>query len=335
LKPTIYDVAKKANVSIATVSKVINQTGSIGEKTRAKIFKVMEEMNYQPSVVASALTGKNTFTIGLLIPDLANPFFAEVSRSIEDRGHELGFSLVICSTDNDPEKEAQYISVLQKKRVDGIILATGIQNDGTLKELIKRNVSIALIARDMPSLTVNTVLVDDFMGGYLAAKHLVSFGHRKIAVIAEDLEVMSSSERVRGYRCSLEEAGIEVDDNLICISDFTVEGGKLLTGKLLDSLIPPTAIFACNDLLAIGAIQAARERGLLLPEDLSVVGFDNTVLAKIVDPPLTTVAQPVHDMGRQVVDLLVQEIRRHSKEKQRIVLQPELIVRRSTKEIHN
>lgn len=332
MKPTIYDVAKEAGVSIATVSKVINQTGRIGEKTRKKVHKVMEELNYQPSVVASALTGKNTYTIGLLVPDLANPFFAEVARSVEDRGRELGYSLVMCSTDHDPDKEIQYLTVLRQKQVDGIILGTGFRHNGELKGLIEQQIPVALIAREEPELAVDTVLVDDFNGGYMATSHLVGLGHRRIAVIAEDLNVASSRERVRGYRRALDERGIHYNEQLVLISDFTVADGKRLTGQLLDSEDPPTAVYACNDLLAIGAMQAATERGLHIPNDLSIVGFDDTLLATITNPALTTVAQPIHEMGRQVMDLLIQEVEKKKSVKQRVVLLPELKVRQSTGE---
>jgi len=284
LKVTIYDVAKVAKVSIATVSKVINQTGSISEKTRNRVLKVMEDLNYKPSVVASALTGKRTNTVGLLIPDLANPFFAEIARSVEDRGHEAGFNLMICSTDNDPDKESEYISLMRRKSVDGIILASGLISDTAVKQLIDHQIPVAVIARDLPVLAVNAVLVDDFAGGYMAASHLLSLGHRRIGVVAEDLRLLSSQERVRGYRHALEEAGVAIDDGLVRVSDFTIEGGRRAALELLQLPDRPTALFACNDLLAIGAMRAAKELGLAIPEDLSVVGFDNTILAEIVRP---------------------------------------------------
>jgi len=331
MKPTIYDVAREAGVSIATVSKVINGTGRISDATRKRVLEVMKKLDYQPSVVASALTGKSTYTIGLLIPDLANPFFAEIARSVEDRCHEHGFNLVICSTDNNPEKEAQYISLLKQKRVDGIIVATGINDEALLKNLVKQKIPLALIARDMPALAVDTVLVDDFLGGYLATNHLTGLGHKRIAIIVENLNLMSSKERIRGYRYALEEAKLPYDEDLVLVSDFTVEGGKHCAKQVLQREQPPTAIFACNDLLAIGVMQAAYELGLRIPQDLSVVGFDNTILATIVDPQLTTVAQPIQDMGRQVVDLLIQEIKGEKTVRQRVVLLPELVVRGSAK----
>ncbi|MFM1653660.1 LacI family DNA-binding transcriptional regulator [Brevibacillus sp. B_LB10_24] len=328
MKPTIYDVAKAAGVSIATVSKVINNTGRISEKTRKLVLNIMKEMNYQPSVVASALTGKSTYTIGLMIPDLANPFFSGLARSIEDHAHVLGYNIVICSTDYEPDKEAKYISLLLQKSVDGIILASGFENIDAVKELIKQKVPLAILAREIPSLEVDTVAIDDCLGGYQAASHLIGLGHKKIAIIARDL--WSNRERMRGYRLALDEAGISYGKEVEYVRESNVESGKQLAEKLLRSEDPPTAIFACNDLLAVGAIQAARERGMSVPADLSIVGFDNTVWASAIDPPLTTVAQPIRDMGTQVMNLLVQEINGQKKYKQRIMLLPELVVRGST-----
>ncbi|MDF2684092.1 MAG: LacI family transcriptional regulator [Brevibacillus sp.] len=328
MKPTIYDVAKKAGVSIATVSKVINNTGRISEKTRKKILALMEEMEYQPSVVASALTGKSTYTIGLLIPDLANPFFSEIARSIEDRGHSLGYNIVICSTDYDPEKEAKYTSLLKQKSVDGIILASGFENHKSAKELIHQNFPIAVVAREIPSLEVDTVSIDNFLGGYQAASHLIELGHKRIAIIARD--VWSNRERIRGYKQALDEANLEFDPQMEFVKDSAVESGKELAGKLLDSSTTPTAIFACNDSLAIGVIQAARQRGLSVPKNLSVVGFDDTIWAKISDPPLTTIAQPIREMGYGVMDLLIQEIKGQKHMKQRLILLPKLVERETT-----
>jgi LacI family transcriptional regulator len=328
MKPTIYDVARAAGVSIATVSKVINNTGRISDKTRKKVHKVMEELRYQPSIVASALTGKRMNTIGLLIKDLANPFFAEVARAVEDRGQELGFSVVMCSTDNDSDKEAGYIALLKQKKVDGIIVAAGFRNETMLRELIRENFPVALISQEIPELAIDSVSVDDYQGGYQVTDHLISLGHRHIAMIAEDGR--SSFGRIRGYRQALEDAGIPFDELRLIRCEASVEEGYRNGGYFLDSLKPLTAIFASNDLLAVGVMKAARERGIRIPDDLSVVGFDNTILAAFVDPPLTSVAQPIQDMGRQVVDCLVQRIEGEHKLKQRVVLLPELVIRKST-----
>ncbi|USG67808.1 LacI family transcriptional regulator [Brevibacillus ruminantium] len=329
MKPTIYDVAKKARVSIATVSKVINNTGRISEKTKNKVWKVIGSLNYQQNVIATALTGKHTYTIGLLIPDLSNLFFAELARSIEDRGNELGYNLVICSTDYNPDKEAKYIELLKRKNVDGFILASGFENTLEVEKLIAEKYPVAIVARDVPAFNVNAVCIDDFQGGYDAASCLIELGHQKIAIIARD--VWSNRERIRGFRKALEDHG---GIREYTFSQFTLESnvpwGKKIALDYLNSPDPPTAFFACNDLLAIGAIEAIREKKLRVPEDVSVVGFDNTVIATIIDPQLTTIAQPIQNMGREVMDLIVTEIKGEKQYKSRIVLNTKRIVRDST-----
>lgn len=328
-KTTIYDVAKEAGVSIATVSKVLNNSGRISDRTRKKVLKTIEKLNYQPNIMALALAGKQTNSIGLLIPDLANPFFAELARSIEDRGHELSCSLVICSTDYDPEKELKYVKLLKRKNVDGIILASGFEKREIIEELINEQFPIAVVARDIPfSTIINTVSNDDYHGGYMATKHLIDLGHKKIAIIARD--VWTNRERLKGYKKALKEKNIRYEYNFEFVKESTVEWGKYIASKYFKASDPPTAIFACNDLLAAGAIQAIREEGLNVPEDVSVVGFDNTTIATILNPPLTTVAQPIKSMGKLVVDLLYNEIKKKVNVKSRLTLVPKLIVRNST-----
>lgn len=326
-KPTIYDVAKRAGVSIATVSKVINNQ-KVGKKSKEKVLKVMKELNYKPSILASALTGKRTSTIGFLLPDLANPFVAEMARRVEDRAHERGFNLVICSTDFDPDKEACYVSLLKQKSVDGFILAGGFKNVEVITELLEEQIPVILLTESYPSLSISSVKVDDFIGGYEVASHLLSLGHERMAIIAEDAN--SSRERIRGFKQALHDQGLDIDEDMIVVSDSSLENAEHLAGELLDASDPPTAIFACNDLLAISTILAAREKELRIPDDLSIVGFDNTLLSRSTDPPLTTVEQPIQDMCSQVVDLLIEEIEGKSKAKQRIVMLPQLVIRKST-----
>ncbi len=328
MKVTIYDVAKEAKVSIATVSKVLNQTGRISDKTKRKVLKVIEELDYRPNMMASALMGKQTKTIGLLIPDLANPFFSELARSIEDRGQELGYNLVMCSTDYKMEKENKYLTLLKQKNVDGFILASGFENLDKVEELIKQDIPVAIVARDFPMFPVNAVALDDFMGGYQAASYLINLGHKKIGVIARN--VWSNRERLRGFKQALKENKLEFSTDFEFIEGSSVEEGKSMAHKYLSGSNVPSAIFACNDLLAAGAIQAAKENGLNVPEQLSVIGFDNTIIARIVEPPLTTIAQPIQNMGEQVMDLIVSLIEGDQKEKIRLTLLPTIVERGST-----
>ncbi|MDQ0856582.1 LacI family DNA-binding transcriptional regulator [Bacillus sp. V2I10] len=328
MKLTIYDVAEKAGVSISTVSKVLNNTGSLAAKTRKKVKETMQELNYQPSVAASVK--KRIQMIGLLIPNIANPFMAEVARSIENHLKRHGYSLMVYSTDNDLKNEVEYISILKQKYTDGIIVATGLKKEKVIKDLIKTDLPIALLSRDVPSLAIDTVLVDDYLGGYEATNYLISLGHKKIAMITEDTTFSNLRARVQGYKKALEGAGLNYDESLVLTNNTSLDEGKKSTLTLLKKSSPPTAVFASTEFLAIGALQGAHELNVKVPDELSIVGFDDTVLSAICEPPLTTIAQPIEEMGKKVVELLIEEIAKKKESKQRVVLSPKLIVRNST-----
>lgn len=335
MKATIYDIAKEAGVSIATVSNVMNGKGRISKKRREEILGIMERLQYKPSVIASALMGKRTFTLGLLIPDVANPFFAEIARAVEDEAHQAGYSLIICSTDNKDEKVERYLKLLEQKSVDGIMIGTGIENIGLLRTLQQKSVPIVMIAREAESLSAPTVVTDDFLGGTLAARHLAELGHYRVAVLTESLKVSSSRERIRGFAFARFEAGMALNEESIVTCDPSIVDAKRGAMQLLRQNERPTAIFCSNDLLAVGALQAAKEEGLQVPNELSVIGFDNTILSGVTDPPLTTVAQPMEQMARLAFSLLMDNPESKSDlTAQRIVLRPELIVRKSTASVH-
>ncbi|MGM0876071.1 MAG: LacI family DNA-binding transcriptional regulator [Bacillota bacterium] len=328
MKPTIYDIAREAGVSATTVSKVINNKGRISEKTKAKIMKIMEDLHYQPNVLASAMKGKNTFTIGIIIPDMNNPIYSEYLKLFEAYGRELGFSILICSTNNDPEKEEKQVTLFRQKQVDGFIIASKFKNIEVLKELINENIPLVLFALERPELSIDCVTIDDYLGGYKVTEYLLSLGHRQIGVITED--AICSIERVRGYKHALSNVGVEYNENLIYLSNTTIEGAIEQAGKLLDRQNRPTAIFGCNDVLAVGSIMAAKQRGIKIPNELSVIGFDNTFMCKIVEPQLSSVAAPLVEMGRQAMDLLIQKIEKANKVKQRIKMLPDLVIRETT-----
>lgn len=327
MKTTIYDVATKVGVSIATISKVINNKGRISESTKLKVLEAIEELNFHPNMMASAMKGKPTSTIGLLIPDLANPFFADLSRRIEDRGHELGYNLVICSTDYDPEKEKEYIRLMRTKSVDGIICASGFEDSSSIVELVAENFPVGVIARDYENLEINTVTTDDYMGGHKATSYLISLGHKDIGIITRD--VQSNRARLRGYLKALEENGLKPRADFKFTSFTTLENGRSIAHEYLESSKPPTAIFACNDLLAVGAMQAVLERGLRIPEDISIIGYDDSFIATIANPALTTIAQPTQAIGMKIIDLIDAQIKAVQQEKVRIILTPKLIIRKT------
>lgn len=331
MKPTIYDIAREAGVSIATVSKVLNNSGRISDKTREKVGRIMKELNYQPSLVASALTSRRTGTIGLMIPDIANPFFAETARAIEDYAQDQGSDLIVCSTDRSDEKAARYISLLQRKRVDGLIIASHTGNPDLIRRLLSDQVPVVLFSADIRALECSSVTVDDYKGGYQATEYLLSLGHRRIGIISDNLP--GSKLRVEGFQDALKAAGVECDDPAhIMHTSATLENGRKAAAAMLgqERGQRPTAIFACNDLLAIGVMKEARSRGLSIPSDLSVVGFDNTMLADICHPTLTSIAQPLREMTEQAMLLLNESMDNPDNLRRKIMLMPELVIRHST-----
>ncbi|EXX90709.1 transcriptional regulator [Paenibacillus darwinianus] len=272
---------------------------------------------------------ESAYTLGLIMPDLTNPFFAEMARYIEERAYEEGFGTIVCSTDNLPERTERSIAMLQHNRVDGVIFATGLVNGEIIAELMA-TVPVVLLSRDIPTLAIDSVLVDDFLGGRLAVHHLLAKGHRRIAVVAEEKSVTSSTERIRGYRAALEEASMPFRPELVVrIDGYRAEQAAVDVGALLDAHPGITAVFACNDQLAAATIQAANERRIAVPAALSVMGFDNTSRATAVYPPLTTIAQPMREMGRMAVDLLLNKMKEPSSARRKIVMLPELIERSS------
>src|SRR5690625_3187029 len=224
MKVTIYDVAEKAGVSIATVSKAINNTGSIRESTRKRILNVIEEMNYRPSITASALSGKGTKTFGLLVPDISNPFFSAIARRIEDCAYEEGMSVIICSTDDNPHKEKKYLDTLYRKGVDAFIVASDFHNEKLLKTFLNSEIPIVMLAYDGHKIDASRVSVDDFKGGYIAASHLLEKGHKNIGIIIENTE--SSKLRLYGYQEAFKDFGISTSDDYLIKTSASIENGR-------------------------------------------------------------------------------------------------------------
>ena len=330
---TIREVAESAGVSYATVSHVINNTRLVSQETRERVLAAMDALNYRPNALARSLRQGKTNTLGLVLPDSANPFFAEISRSIEDEAFKKGYSVFLCNTELDIQRELFYVDVLSKKQVDGIIfVAAGDQAD-SLDFLRSRNMPVVLIDRDLPNVEVDAVLSDNQLGGFLATRHLLSLGHTRIACIAGPSSITPSAERIIGYRRALEEAGLSYDESLILRGDYHAQSGMEITHSILQMEPRPTAIFALNDLMALGALRAAAEAGCSVPQDLAVVGYDDLEIAHFTNPPLTTIAQPKREIGAQAVHLLVDRMSHRNRPPTRLVLAPELIIRRSTQKI--
>ncbi len=324
------EVAERAGVSVTTVSHVINNTRTVSPDTRRRVEEVMQTLGYQPNVLARSLRRGVTHTIGIILPDSANPYFAEVVRGIEDTSFAQGYSVILCNSDNDLEKEHHYTNVLVEKQVDGIIfVAAGLSADN-IHKLQARRVPLVLVDRHVPDVQVDEVLADNQHGGWLATRHLIDLNHRSIACIAGPAGLRSSSERVEGYRLALESAGILFDPKWVVEGDFQYQSGCSAAKKLFHHQPSPTAIFACNDLMAIGAFRFAHEKNLRVPEQLSIVGFDDVHLASYTNPPLTTIRQSKREMGAQAAKLLLERIAQQDLEPHQEILDTELVIRGST-----
>jgi len=328
---TIKDVARLAGVSITTVSHVINETRFVSDELRGRVLAAMEELNYHPNVLARSLRSGETKTIGLVVPDNSNPFFAEVARIIEDIGFERGYSVILCNSDNNLDKEAAYINVLSTKQVDGVIFIAAGSKHEHLHELTTQGIPVVVADRDIPQALADVVLVNNEQGGYDATRYLISLGHRRIACITGPSDIPPSADRVRGYRRTLKESGILVEEELIVPGDFRYQGGEAAMAQLLRLDKPPSAVLACNDVMAIGALRAIRSAGLQVPSDISIIGFDDIAIASAVSPALTTVAQPIVELATLATQLLMSRIRNDQEDKprQRIVLGTKLVVRDS------
>jgi LacI family transcriptional regulator len=303
---TIYDVAKAAGVSIATVSHVLNDTRFVTDETRSKVLTAIQQLNYRPNSLARAMVRQETRTLGLIVPDNANPFFAELARGIEDHGYAAGYSVLLCNSDRNAAKELAYLEMLISKRVDGVIYMTSDNAKERLRPLQQQEIPVVTFDRQYDD--TDTILLDNFQGGYDATKHLTDLGHSRIACISGPDFGTRSNDRVMGYQAALTDAGLQSDPALIMTSDWTFQSGHSQAQVLLDMPDRPTAIFACNDTLAIGVIAAVLERGLAVPNDVSVVGYDNITLSGFSVPPLTTMATPILSIGQRLCQLLFDRI---------------------------
>lgn len=327
---TIKDVAREAGVSVGTASQALRGSPSVRDTTRRRVLQVAKRLRYQPSALARGLVTRRTHTVGLLISDIANPFFIRAVRAIEDVAQENGYNVILCNTDEDPVKEAQYLRVLMEKRVDGIVLATTAEALSIIRDIRRRQIPLVLFDRDLPGVAADTVTVDGEMGGRLATEYLLSLGHRRIAIIHGPLVRSTGRERLQGYLRALKAAGVKPVHDYICEGNFKQDSGRDHTRHLLDLAPPPTALFCTNNLMTVGALQAVHERGIRISSDLSLVGYDDMEWWTLTHPPLTTVGQPVYDLGREAMRLLLRQIGADRRGRpQRMVLKPELIIRNS------
>ena len=299
---TMKQVAERAGVSVSSVSHVLNDTRFVSAEARARIESAMLELRYVPSAVARSLKHNVTRTLGIMSPNNTNPYFAEVIRSIEDCCFAADYNVVLCNSDDDPYKQSVYLRVLMEKRVDGLIVISSGDSDDLPTLLSHLAVPLVLVDREWESGDCDIVASDHQLGGFLATRHLLDLGHRNIACISGPQHLSPSRQRAAGWRQAL--ARVSDASGELMLGDFTSQGGHDAMCRLLATPKRPSAIFACNDLMAIGALCAVHEYGLRVPQDLSLIGLDDIELSAFMCPPLTTVAQPKQRIGELAVELL-------------------------------
>lgn len=327
--PTIREVAEQAQVSVATVSHVINRTRFVDPETQERVHQAIKTLGYRPNLLARSLRRRETHTIGLLVPDNANPFFAEFARVVEDAGFAQGYSVILCNSDRSETKEETYVDVLLAKQVDGLIVISSTDRVDLLQRVIDVGVPLVVFDRNLADLSVSQVLVANEEGGYLAGKYLVGLGHRRFACIGGPSDANPSWGRVLGFTRALREAGITLPPEAIVPGDFRYAGGEAGMHTLFDRALDFTALFAANDLMAIGAMITLQRAGLRVPADVSVIGFDNILQGANMIPALTTIEQPVNELGQATVRLLLDQILKRTTEPQSLTIPTRLIERES------
>lgn len=327
----IVDIAREAGCSINTVSRALNDMPGVSAGAKARVLAAAERLHYTPSRVARSLLASSTKTLGLVVTDCTNPFYARAIRAVEDFAFARDYSVILCNSGEDYQREMRAIRMLLESRVDGILI-TPVQGPYEhIAELLDRRIPFVLVGRRFEMLDTPYVTSDNVGGARTAVSHLLSLGHRVVGHVTGRQEISSVAERLAGFCQALQEHGLPLDSALVVRGERDVEGGLACARQLLACRPRPTAIFAYNDLQALGVLRAARELRLRVPEELAVVGFDDIELSAFFEVPLTTVAQPTYELGRRAVEMLFQLMHDPLSAKDRqVILHPELIVRSSS-----
>lgn len=327
---TIYDVAARAGVSAATVSRVLNGSGTVAPELVRRVRDAVKDLDYRPNGVARNLRRRATRVWGLIISDIGNPFFTALVRGVEDAAHEAGYSLVLCNSDEILAKERSYIQVAVDEQMAGVILTPSSEADSDLTPLLERSIPVVAVDRRLHRHDVDTVVGDNVRGARLATEHLVDSGCRRIACITGPTKTTTAQERLEGYREALAAAGIPQEGELVVIENFKEDGGYDGATRLLDLKNPPDGLFVANNLMTVGALGALVDRGVEVPRDLLIVGFDDIPWAKLTRPRLTTVDQPTYQMGMDAGRLLADRLRGNKGPSRTLMLSPTIQIRESS-----
>lgn len=324
---TLKMVAERAGVSVNTASRAINNKPDINEETKKRVLKVAQELGYVRNATAVALRTKKTGTLGVVIADNRNPFYAEVLNGIEEAAREKNYHIILANTQRDYQKEEEAINLLLAKRVDGLLIAPVQDRDDDIRNLIMANFPFVIVGRDFENIEVDAVYNDEIKGGFLVTEYLINKGHKRIAFINGFLHKSPAQGRLEGYKKALKEYGIALDDMMVNVGDIDVEDGYERTKRMMKENLDFTAIFAYNDMMAFGAMQAVKEKGLRIPEDIGLVGYDDIHFSSLISPSLTTIRLKKQELGIESVKLLFSRINDRRKKPKKVILDVELTVR--------
>lgn len=332
MSSTLKDIAIKTGFSVSTVSRVLHDNSKkskISEETQVKVKQAAKDLGYRINTLARGLRLQKTFEIGLIVPDIANPFFSAVIKSLAGELRKGGYNFIVYDTDEDLTIERSAIKSLLEKRVDGLIIASVGQEFSHIQKIRDANIPLVMIDRCFDFLDIDSVSVDNVKGSLFAVNHLINEGHTRIAFIQGLPGTYANETRLQGYKQALDDAEIGIDERLIVGDDFRSLNGYLETKHLLKLSSPPTAIFTAGDLIALGALEACRENGILIPKDISLVTFDDPVFTSYLSPALTAIEQPITKMTEMAVAMLYRRMRNPEDERRKVLLEPKLNIRNS------
>jgi len=324
--PSIKDVAKKAGVSTATVSRVLANNAPVRTETRERVMQAIEELDYRPNLIARSLRSQKSAKIGLVVSDIRNPFFTAIGRAVEDAAYEQGYSVLMCNTDENPEKEKMYLNILHDESVAGVIFSPTHQFS-TSTEKFNSGMPFVIIDRTVKTEKADMVLLDNFSAAYELASHLVENGYRKIAGLFGNAST-TGKDRQRGFQEALQERNLK--PAAVHFVEPRIKHGYDMTVELLTQADRPDAIFTSNSLLTAGAFQAIRDCNLTVPDEVALVGFDETTWGALVDPPITLIVQPTEEIGRTATELLFQRIAEGERAPKTVILKGKMLVRGSS-----
>ena len=306
MRPTISDVAKQSGVSTATVSRIINGQSGYTEETRQKVLNIIQEMGYRPNAVARGLVKKRTNTIGVLLPSLSSRLASALLKGIESSAHQLDYSVIICDTESNGKRTVEYLDVLSEKQIDGIIITSEWLKDVFEEAIVKMKIPVVLVLTTSSHLQIPYIKVDDYQASYQATEYLIGKGHKEIGMISgSKTDKLAGLPRIEGYKQALTDNSLTISENHIAYGDFAYRSGMRCMQELLKKAPEITAVFAASDEMAVGALSCAYRKGVKVPDDLSIIGYDDTQDAEMAIPPLTTIHQPIYEMGEKAVEMLL------------------------------